>query len=117
MLKPSNSAHPHPQTAKFRKRNDPMNDPAQTPTECDAKTRAGVPCAKFPMESKRRCKLDRGLNTRPRSAAGKATISAANTKHARYKNCREKRAKEKCYLGEVKRVMAQAELAGLLTNK
>ena len=32
-------------------------------------------------------------------------------------NCREKRAKEKCYLGEVKRVMALAELAGLLTNK
>lgn len=115
MFKPSKSVHPHPQRAKFRKRLDPMNDPAQTPTKCEAKTRAGVPCAKFPMEGKRRCRLDEGLSTRP--AAGKAAISAANTKYARYKNCREKRAKEKCYLGEVKRVMRQAELAGLLLNK
>ncbi|MDC3124130.1 hypothetical protein OBB00_05380 [Gammaproteobacteria bacterium] len=37
--------------------------------------------------------------------------------HGRLKNWRDKRAEEKCYLGEVKRVMAQAELAGLLTNK
>lgn len=45
--------------------------------------------------------------------AGRAAISAANTKHGRYKNWREKRAKEKYYLGEIKRVMHEAREAGL----
>ena len=94
-----------------------MNDPVQTPIRCGAKTRAGTPCAKFPMEGKRRCRLHAGLSTGPKTAAGRAAISAANTKHGRYKNWREKRAKEKYYLGEIKRVMREAELAGLLEGK
>ena len=28
-----------------------MNDPAQKSTKCGAKTRSGVPCAKFPVEA------------------------------------------------------------------
>ena len=94
-----------------------MNDPAQTPIRCGAKTRSGGPCAKFAMEGKRRCRLHGGLSTGPKTAVGRAAISAANTKHGRYKNWRERRAKEKYYLGEIKRVMREAQLAGLLVGK
>ena len=38
-----------------------------------------------------------GLSTGPKTPAGKATISAANTEHGRYKNWREKRVKERYY--------------------
>ena len=94
-----------------------MNDPAQTPIKCGAKTRSGAPCAKFPMEGKRRCRLHGGLSTGPKTVAGKAAISIANTKHGRYKNWRNKRAKERYYQGEIKRVMREARVAGLLLDK
>ena len=94
-----------------------MNDPARTPVRCGAKTRSGVPCAKFPMGGKRRCRLHGGLSTGPKTAAGRAAISAANTKHGRYKNWREKQVKERFYRGEIKRVMREAQLAGLLEGK
>ena len=93
-----------------------MNDPAQTPIRCGAKTRLGAPCAKFPMEGKRRCRLHGGLSTGPKTVAGKAAISAANTKHGCYNNWRETRAKEKYYPGEMKRVMREARAAGLLSQ-
>ena len=51
------------------------------------------------------------------TAAGQAAILAANTKHGCYKNWREKQAKERYYRGEIKRVMQEAELAGLLVDK
>ena len=69
------------------------------------------------MEGKRRYRLHGGLSTGPKTVAGKAVISIANTKHGRYKNWREKQAKERYYQGEIKRVMQEAELAGLLLNK
>ena len=94
-----------------------MNEPAQRPIRCGARTRSGVPCAKFPMDGKRRCRLHGGLSTGPKTVAGRAAISAANTKHGRYKNWREKRAKEKYYLGEIKRVMQEAREAGLFANR
>ena len=94
-----------------------MNDRAQRPIRCGAKTRSGMPCAKFPMDGKRRCRLHGGLSTGPKTVAGRAAISAANTKHGRYKNWREKRTKEKYYLGEIKRVMQEAKEAGLLLCK
>ena len=94
-----------------------MNYPAQTPIRCGAKTRSGAPCAKFAMEGKRRCRLHGGLSTGPKTLTGRAAISAANTKHGRYKNWREKLAKERYYRGEIKRVMREAELAGLLVSK
>ena len=43
--------------------------------------------------------------------------SAANIKHGRYKNWREKQAEERYYQGEIKRVMQEAELVGLLVGK
>jgi len=91
-----------------------MNDPTQSPTRCGAKTRSGAPCAKLPMVGKRRCRLHGGLSTGPKTPAGRAAISAANTKHGHYKNWREKQAKEKLYRGEIKRVMREAREAGLL---
>ena len=94
-----------------------MNDPAQTPIRCGAKTRSGVPRAKFPIEGKRRCRLHGGLSTGPKTPAGRAAILTANTKHGRYKNWRERQAKERYYRGEIKRVMEQARVAGLLLYK
>ena len=66
------------------------------------------------MEGKRRCRLHGSLSTGPKTAAGREAISAANTKHGRYKNWREKQAKEQYYRGEIKRVMLQAMEAGLV---
>jgi hypothetical protein len=113
----SNRPNPLTQTAKFQKGHEPVNDLTQTPIKCGAKTRSGVPCAKFPMEGKSRCRLHGGLSTGPRTPAGRAAISAANTKHGRYKNWREKQAKERYYRGEIKRVMQEAREAGLLVGK
>jgi hypothetical protein len=90
-----------------------MNDPAQKSTKCGAKTRSGVPCAKFPVEGKRRCRLHGGLSTGPKTPEGRAAILAANTKHGRYKNWREKRAKEKYDRVELKRVMREAREAAI----
>ena len=66
------------------------------------------------MEGKRRCRLHGGLSTGPKTVAGKAAIPIANTKHGRYKNWREKQAKEQYYRGEIKRVMFKAMEAGLV---
>ena len=94
-----------------------MNNPVQTLIRCGDKTRSGAPCGKFPMEGKRRCRLHGGLSTGPKTPAARAAISAASTKHGRYKNWREKQAKERYFRGEIKRVMQEAELAGLLVGK
>ena len=79
------------------------------------------------MVNKRRCRLHGGLSTGPKTEAGRAAIAAAHYKHGRYVNWRDKRAKEKYYLGEikrvkekyylseVKRVMYEARMAGLFT--
>ena len=91
-----------------------MNDPAQKSTNCAAKTRSGAPFAKFPMEGKRRCRLHGGLSTGPKTNEGRAAISAANTKHGRYKNWREKQAKEQYYRAEIKRVMREAKETAIL---
>ena len=91
-----------------------MNDPAQTPIRCGAKTRSGAPCGKFPIEGKLRCGLHCGLSTGPKTPEGRAAISAANTKHGRYKNWRERQAKERYYRAEIKRVIWKAMEAGLI---
>jgi len=80
---------------------------------CGAKTRSGKPCAKYPMNEKRRCRLHGGLSTGPKTAEGKARIAAAQLKHGRYVNWREKRAKEKHYLAETERLLHQAKSAKL----
>ena len=93
-----------------------MKEAASTNPLCGAKTRSGKPCEKFPLASKRRCRLDGGLSTGPKTEAGRAAIAAAHYKHGRYVDWREKRAKDKYYLGEINRVMYEAMEAGLLLN-
>jgi hypothetical protein len=90
-----------------------VKEAALTNLFCGAKTCSGEPCEKFPLASKIRCRLHGGLSTGPKTEAGRAAIAAAHYKHGRYVNWREKRAKEKYYLGEVKRVMKEAREAGL----
>jgi hypothetical protein len=63
-------------------------------SRCDAKTRSGTLCRKYPIKGKRRCRLHGGLSTGPKTAAGKARIAAAQFKHGRYVNWRERRAKK-----------------------
>ena len=93
-----------------------MKEAALTNPLCGAKTRSGKPGEKFPLASKRRCRLHGGLSTESKTESGRAAIAAAHYKHGRYVNWREKRAKEKYYLGEIKRVMYEAREAGLLQN-
>ena len=94
-----------------------MKEETLTNPLCGAKTRSGKPCEKFPLASKRRCRLHGGLSTGPKTLEGRGRIAAANTKHGRYVNWREKQAKERYYRDEIKRVMEEAREAGLLPNK
>ena len=91
-----------------------MNNPVQTLIRCGAKTRSGAPCAKFPMEGKRRCRLHGGLSTGPKTPAANRYLGCEH-KHGRYKNWREKQA-ESGITSEIKRVMQEA-VAGLLVGK
>jgi len=75
------------------------------------------PAPSIRSQAKDGCRFHGGASTGPKTPAGRAAISAANTKHGRYKNWRERRAKERYYSGEVKRVMREAKKAGLLMNK
>ena len=93
---------------------NPMEDVQNANPICGAKTRSGEPCSKFPIKGKRRCRLHGGLSSGPKTAEGRARISAANTKHGRYKGWRAHREKEKYYFGEIKRIMKEAKEAGLI---
>ena len=84
---------------------------------CASSSNRPVPHGNYPVTGQGQCCLNGCLSTGPKTAAGRAAISAANTKHGRYKNWREKRAKERYYQGEIKRVMQEAKLAGLLEGK
>ena len=83
---------------------------------CDARTRSGGLCAKYPMKGKRRCRLHGGLSTGPRTAEGRARIAAAQFKHGWYVNWRARRAKEKFYYKKIRMLMAQAKEAGLIED-
>ena len=85
-------------------------------SRCDARTRSGGLCRKYPIKRKRRCRLHGGLSTGPRTAEGRARIAAAQFKHGRYVNWRERRAKEKGYYQKIRLVMAQAREAGLIED-
>ena len=85
-------------------------------SRCDARTRSGTLCRKYPMKRKRRCRLHGGLSTGPKTAEGRARIAAAQFKHGRYVNWRARRAKEKLYYKQIRMVMAQAREAGLIED-
>ena len=83
---------------------------------CGAKTRSGKPCAKYPMEGKRRCRNHGGTSTGPRTASGRGRIAKAQLKHGRYVNWRARREREKYYFREIRRIMREAEEAGLIQD-
>lgn len=83
---------------------------------CGAQTRSGNPCEKFPIAGKRRCRLHGGMSTGPRTAEGKARIGAAQLKHGKYVNWRARREREKYYFREIRRIMREAEEAGLIQD-
>ena len=85
-------------------------------SRCDARTRSGALCTKYPIKGKRRCRLHGGLSTGPKTAEGRARIAAAQVKHGRYVNWRARRAKEKFYYKKIRLVMAQAKEAGLIQD-
>ena len=102
---------------KISDEHNPMEDVQNANPICGAKTRSGEPCSKFPIKGKRRCRLHGGLSSGPKTAEGRARISAANTRHGKYRNWRAHREKEKYYFGEIRRIMREAKAAGLLENK
>jgi len=81
------------------------------PKRCGAKTRSGSPCAKYPIAGKRRCRNHGSLSTGPRTKEGRARIAAANTRHGKYRDWREHRAKEKIYFSEIRRILKVATAA------
>ncbi|NCF34380.1 MAG: hypothetical protein GWP50_12545 [Proteobacteria bacterium] len=96
---------------------DPVKDLTTKPRRCGAKTRSGMPCAKYPIAGKRRCRLHGGMSTGPRTEEGRARIASANYKHGRFIGWRAHRKREKQYFAEIRRLMAQAKAAGLLEGK
>ena len=50
---------------------------------CLAKTRQGTPCQNPAVTGRNRCRMHGGKSTGPRTAAGKARVAAAHTKHGR----------------------------------
>jgi len=93
-----------------------MEDTDKHKSLCGAKTRSGHACRKPALKRKRRCRLHGGQSTGPRTAEGRARIAAAQFKHGRYVNWRERRAKEKGYYQKIRLVMAQAREAGLIED-
>ena len=84
---------------------------------CGAKTRSGSPCKKIPLAGKRRCRLHGGLSTGPKTAEGKARISAAQYKHGRYVNYRAKRQLEKYFFAQIRHLRAEARSAGIYADQ
>ena len=113
----TNRVNPLLQAAKIMYEHNPMEEPTTKPRRCGAKTRSGTPCAKYPLAGKRRCRLHGGLSTGPKTAAGRARIAAANTRHGKYVGWRAHREREKYYSAEIRRLMAEAKAAGLLEGK
>ena len=86
------------------------------PSRCDAKTRTGNLCRKYPTAGTLRYRLHGSLSTGPKTAAGKARIAKAQLKHGKFVNWRERRAKEKFYYKRIRMVIAQARDAGLIED-
>ena len=83
---------------------------------CGAKTRSGRPCRKPALKRKLRCRLHGGASTGPKTVEGKARIAKAQLKHGKFVNWRERRAKEKAYFRQIRMVIRQARVAGLIED-
>ena len=93
-----------------------MKDTDKHKRLCGAKTRSGHPCRKSALKRKRRCRLHGGASTGPKTAAGKARIAKAQLKHGKFVNWRARREREKYYFREIRRIMREAEEAGLIQD-
>ena len=93
-----------------------MKDTDKHKRLCGAKTRSGHPCRKPALKRKRRCRLHGGLSTGPKSKEGRNRIAAAQLKHGKYVNWRARREREKYYFREIRRIMLEAEEAGLIQD-
>ena len=93
-----------------------MKDTDKHKSLCGAKTRSGRPCRKPALKKNRRCRLYGGLSTGPKTAESKARIAKAQLKHGRYVNWRARREREKYYFREIRRIMREAEEAGLIQD-
>ena len=93
-----------------------MKELNQSKRLCGAKTRSGHPCRKPALKRKRRCRLHGGLSTGPKTAEGRARIANAQFKHGKYVNWRARREREKYYFREIRRIMREAEEAGLIQD-
>ena len=93
-----------------------MKDTDEHKSLCGAKIRSGHPCRKPTLKRKRRCRLHGGASTGPKTAEGKARIAAAQLKHGRDINWRARREREKYYFREIRRIMREAEEAGLIQD-
>ena len=80
---------------------------------CLAKTRQGTPCQNPAIKGPGRCKLHGGKSTGPRTAAGRARVAAANTKHGRRSKAHVERVRE--INAEIKRITLGLRRDGLIT--
>ena len=81
---------------------------------CGAKTRDGGACRKHPIKGRNRCRLHGGLSRGPTTVEGREAVAAAHLRHGRYVGYRKQRERDKFYNREVKRILMEARLAGLL---
>jgi len=79
---------------------------------CLAKTRKGTPCQNPAVKDNNRCRMNGGKSTGPRTAEGKARVTAANTKHGR-RSAAHLAVKKKIW-SELRRVEGELRLMGLI---
>jgi hypothetical protein len=79
---------------------------------CLAKTRRGTLCQKAALKGKARCRLHGGKSTGPRTAEGKARVTAAHTKHGR--RSRAHMEKVKFINGELRRITYELKRDGFI---
>ena len=77
---------------------------------CGAKTRRGTACLRPANKINGRCRLHGGASTGPRTADGRARISAANLRHGRFtKEKLEKRRENAARGWEIRKELRQME--------
>jgi hypothetical protein len=75
---------------------------------CGAKNRAGLPCQRWPLAGRRRCRLHGGCSTGPKTPEGLARIIAARTIHGRRsKEAQESQRQTRQFIREAKELIRQ----------
>lgn len=75
---------------------------------CGAKNRAGLPCQRWPIKGRRRCRLHGGCSTGAKTKEGLQRIIAASTIHGRYSKAeKESRRQTRTLIREAKEFIRQ----------